>query len=173
MHIAKKNVTLGSVSGIGLLVLSGFILSWTLISCVNEREHLSDNELISSLNENIEHYTSLVTMFRDDAPLSIAHPIRIHPRNSIFPQRWQEYKRLFNKLKIEAGMRRWQEESIWFISSTQSLASGASSKGLMYQPKSPSPLYNSLDEHPKDLNSNVKGYRKINEDWYIVYDWDD
>ena len=112
-------------------------------------------------------------MFREDYPIKVLHPTWLDPKNSITEGRWNQYKVLFKDLELDAGMRSWGGESIEFISTARGLVTGGSSKGYVYKPISHLPLYVSLSEAPKDLKSNVRAYRKINDIWYITYTWDD
>jgi hypothetical protein len=128
---------------------------------------------MADLEKNISKYEKLISMFREDSPISVVHPTWINPKKVISENRWNDYKSIFLELGLDAGMRSWGGESIWFISTAQGLVTGGSSKGYMYKPEIPKPLYSSLDTIPEDLESNVKGYRKINDNWYIIFDWDD
>jgi len=112
-------------------------------------------------------------MFREDHLVAIVHPDWISPDNVITADRWAEYQSLFDELELNAGMRAWGESSICFISTAQGPVTGGSSKGYMYQPATHVPLFPALDEIPQTLQANVKGYRKINDEWYIVLVWDD
>ena len=149
----------------------GFV--WYVFSDIRGRDHVTDQILISDLQKNKNKYEKLISMFREDAPATVIHPTWISPDNVITEARWDEYKKLFLELGLDAGMRSWGSDSIWFISTAQGLAIGGSSKGYMYKPENPEPLYMTLDNIPVDLKSNVMGYRKINDQWYIVFDWDD
>jgi hypothetical protein len=151
----------------------GTSFNWYFFSQIQGHDHLSEQELISDLDTNAKEYQKLISMFRDDAPLTTVHPTWIYPENAISPARWLAYKKLFTELGLDAGMRSWGGQSIWFISTTRGLVTGGSSKGYMYLPEDPVPLYTSLDHIPDDLESNVEGYRKITKDWFITFKWDD
>jgi hypothetical protein len=163
-----------SISIIGaLFVAVGAGFSWYVFSDIQGRDHVTDQVLISDLRKNKNKYEKLISMFREDAPASVIHPTWMSPDNVITAARWDEYKKLFLELGLDAGMRSWGGDSICFISTAQGLVTGGSSKGYMFKPENPKPLYMSLDNIPDDLESNVMGYRKINDEWYIVFDWDD
>jgi len=162
-----------SISIFGALfvaVAAGFV--WYVFSDIQGRDHVIDQVLISDLRSNKNKYEKLISMFREDAPASVIHSTWMSPDNVVTEARWDEYKNIFLDLGLDAGMRSWGGDSIWFISTAQGLVTGGSSKGYMYKPENPQPLYSSLDSIPEDLASNVMGYRKIDDDWYIVFDWD-
>lgn len=172
MNLLKKILKIVLVT-----IFAGFILLaaliWWLGSIINGRDHVSDEDLIRNLQTDSKKYSQLISMFREDYPLKVVHPTWIDPKNSISDTRWSEYKVLFKDLELDAGMRGWVGDSILFISTAQGLVTGGSSKGYIYKPINHLPLYSSLSKAPKDLKSNVRAYRKINDTWYITYSWDD
>ena len=164
-------ISLSIIVALLLAVGAGFF--WYVFSDIKGRDHVADQALISDLEINMGKYEKLISMLREDSPATVIHPTWISPDNVISETRWDEYKTLFSELGLDAGMRSWGGNSIWFISTAQGLVTGGSSKGYMYKPENPKPLFSSLDKIPEGLASNVKGYRKINDEWYIVFDWDD
>lgn len=168
-----KKIIISFLTIVGLFVAIGAGFIWFVFSDIHGRDHVADYVLISDLKKDIKKYEKLITMFRVDAPATVIHPTWVSPDNIISESRWDEYKKLFSDLGLDGGMRSWGGDSIWFISTAQGLVTGGSSKGYMYKPQNPVPLFTNLDQIPEGLESNVKGYRKINDEWYIVYDWDD
>lgn len=152
------------------LAIAGIVYVGNMI---HGRDHLSDQALIDKLHQDRAKYALLIEMFRQDSPVQVVHPTFVHPAGAITPQRWAQYKVLFTELGLDAGMRAWEGQEIWFISTAQGLVTGGSSKGYMYKPSAPKPLFRNLDKIPAELPSNVRGYRKIDDDWYITVDWDD
>ena len=136
------------------------------------REHVSDQSLMHNLQLHKAKYELLIKMFYDDAPVQIIHPTFLQPEGAITAERWDQYKKLFSELGLDGGLRGWDGEGIWFLSTTQGLVTGGSSKGYWYKPRSAAPLFQNLDAIPSDLPSNVRGFRKIDDDWYITIDWD-
>jgi len=155
-----------------LEVIGGVGFVWYVSSDLRGREHVPDEVLIKNLEAHTEQYQRLIAMFREDHPVAIVHPDWISPDNVITVDRWAEYQKLFVELELDAGMRAWGEGGIWFIATARGPVTGGSSKGYMYQPATHTPVYSSLDEIPETLQANVKGYRKINDAWYIVLVWD-
>jgi len=44
-------------------------------------------------------------------------------------------------------------------------------KGLAYSKAKIAPLYSNLDRRPADLEAYSKGFKKIDENWYIYYEY--
>lgn len=44
-------------------------------------------------------------------------------------------------------------------------------KGYIFSPTALAPLYPSLDEHPPDLQPYQMGFKRIDENWYITYEY--
>lgn len=168
-----KKIALAVISFVALIAVGGIALLYIIFSLIHGRDHVSDEVLIQNLGENIVKYELLISMFREDAPASVIHPTWMSPDHVVDDERWRKYKTLFDELELDAGIRTWGGESIRFISTAQGLVTGGSMKGYVYRPENPFPQYPSLNQIPDDLESNVTGYRKINEQWYIMFNWDD
>lgn len=153
-------------------LLMGFMfIVIVLFNMATEKDHLSDELLINNLNTDKAKYETLITMFKQDKPITVVHPTWILPKNAISNERWNVYKRLFNELDLDAGMRSWGgNESIYFISTARGMLDSSSSKGYVYKPQKPEFLFKNLDEFPKNLPKNARAYRKIDNDWYITLD---
>ena len=155
-------------------IVAGVVLFlYVQFQSFEERPHLTDEALIENLRENMDQYNLLIEMFAADYPLTTVHPHFIRPDHEISAERWEEYQKIFRELELDAGMRYGPNESIWFISTTHGLMTGGSIKGYVYRPKTPTPLYTSLNSIPDDLKSNVYAFKKINEEWFISFYWDD
>lgn len=153
-------------------LLSGCVYLFALGCTPQSPSYPSDTEMIKNLEGNISEFEELVSMFRNDT-MEVVHPIWIQPKGRITEERWEEYRKHFERLHLDGGMRSWGGESIWFIGYSSGFVFGGSGKGYMYKPEIPAPLYQSLDSPPKDLPSNVRGYRFVREHWYLEYSWDD
>ncbi len=146
-------------------------LDFVIAPLMRDRDHLPDEILIQNLNTDIKKFELLIKMFKEDTPVSVVHPTWIAPENAITKERWYEYKKLFSELRLDGGMRSWLGESILFTSTAQGLSIGGSSKGYIYKPESPVPLYTNLENISPYSEKSGKGYKKINENWYIYFDW--
>jgi len=173
-HKTKKIIiwSLSLLVGLPVIVFVGFLLFFSYMIGVF-KEHPTDEELISQLMENTPRYEQLIKMFRSDHPLTVVAPTWQSPDGQLSNNRWNEYKVIFEELELDMGLRKWDAESIWFLNSIRGMVTGGDSKGLMYKPENPTPLYPSLNERPNDLESGVRAYKKIDENWYITYDWND
>ena len=80
---------------------------------------------------------------------------------------------MFKTLDIDMGLRQLEDESIWFLNYTRGMVTGGDFKGLIFKPTNPTPVYTSLNCIPPGLKCGVRSYRKINEDWYVAFDWHD
>lgn len=155
------------------LVAIGALTLYFLFQPSQERPHLTDEALIENLQENIAQYEHLIEMLVADQPLSSVHPTYIHPDYAISEERWEEYRGIFRELELDAGFGYHPNGSIWFTSTARGLVTGGSRKGYVFRPRNAIPLYTNLDSIPEDLKSNVYAFKKINEEWFIYFYWDD
>lgn len=158
---------------IAAIVVGVVLFLYVQFQGFDERPHLTDEALIQNLQENMDQYNILIEMFAADYPLTTVHPHFIRPDHSISAERWEEYQKIFRELELDAGMRYHASGSIRFTSTAQGLMTGGSGKGYVYLPKNPTPLYTNLNSIPEDLKSNVYAFKKINEEWFIYFYWDD
>jgi len=173
MKPSTKKIIIKSLSlliGVPILAVIVFVLYFSYMIGLF-KNHPSDEELIYQLSINKPRYEQLIKMFRADYPLEVVAPTWQSPDSQLSDHRWNEYKEIFDELDLDMGLRKWDKDSIWFLNSTRGMVTGGDSKGLIYRPENPSPLYKTLNERPHDLESGVRGYRKISDDWYITYDW--
>lgn len=161
-QVLLATLLLVSASAVGLL-------SYIYLD-IQGRDHVPDEILIENLTSDFAKFEQLITMFREDNPVTVIHPNFMAPDDAISNTRWNAYKRLFEELELDAGMRALKGESIWFISTARGLSIAGSLKGYIFMPENPRPLYQSLNQRPDDLKSGVRGYRKINNEWYISFD---
>jgi len=169
----KKILTWTISLFVGLPILAVCFLFVFIYMIGGSKEHPTDEMLIAQLSDNKSGYEQLITMFKTDQPISIVAPTWQSPEGQLNEKRWSEYKGIFEELNIDMGMRKWGGKAIWFLNSTRGMAIGGDTKGLMYKPINPTPIYSSLNERPKDLESGVMAYKKINDSWYITFDWND
>ena len=164
------NITVRSI----LVLLIGsavLVILYTSITTGWLHPHPSDEALIHALDENTEDYNMLVTMFSEDTSLTAVATKWMHPENAITNTRRERYRTIFQRLKLAQGIRRGPGNAIRFISSSKGLAINGSTKGLIYEPEKPEPLFNSLDEVPSPDELSGTGYRRINDKWYIFFEY--
>ncbi|MCL1074884.1 hypothetical protein [Shewanella dokdonensis] len=131
--------------------------------------HQTDPQLLSALERQRALYIQLIGMFRQDVPLSSINPQFMDPDRTVDTGRWQQYRQLFSLLSLDGGMRGWGKGGIMFISSVFPMAEGSSTKGYVYHPQNPLPLYADLDKAAAQLSPNTVAYHKIDDDWYLFY----
>jgi hypothetical protein len=149
-------------------------------------DHPSDAELIHRLEVHRADFERLVAMSATDSSVIRVAPsfTRLEdnwawPRSDdllgFSPERWREYRQLFDRLDLENGLERVNGEhaAVYLLASAFGLVTGGSSKGYVHATQSPGRLYASLDAPPADIESNVTVYRHVGGSWYLYYEWDD
>ena len=152
--------------------------------------HPSDDELIHNFQKNDVDFYKLIGMSNEDSKvIRIANDFTRLENNWAWPrpelelgfsqQRWGEYRSLFNKLGLKAGIERDPIENgtaIFLIASTKGLAVSGSSKGYVYSEKELKPVLDSLnDAKVKDYlerekpQNEITLYRRIKGNWYIFH----
>jgi hypothetical protein len=184
----KRNIV-GLVLGLLIVVLIDvyFPHSSDRVLIANFRTHEADFDvLVKMLNENpnIQIIASSFASFvnRADWP----NPTYLHedqswprPESELgFTQhRWDEYRRLFKKIKLESGMRRKDEltEVIFFTASTDFTSNKdgegvVTEKGYAY---SPTPIYHSLTDCLDNIESDRSAifFKRLNDKWYLYYEY--
>lgn len=175
---SKRNKLIGRVGcGIVIAILVIFVVAPVLFPAFITWDlglltpHPGDDELIALLNEHRPDFDRLLLMFEQDTPVQAVHPRYLRPGNAIGEERWNEYRALFKKLGIAAGMYRYSGKAVWFIMEAKGSVLGGSVKGLVYRPDKPELLYENLDEPPANLQENQDAFRKIDDDWFIIYSY--
>ncbi len=88
-------------------------------------------------------------------------------------ERWDEYRKLFEKVGSDSGIYRQKDGSVDITAYSFGLVTGGSEKGYAYLPNTPKNLVNSIDDSKSSTESNVPIYRHITGNWYLFYSWDD
>jgi hypothetical protein len=84
------------------------------------------------------------------------------------PQRWDEYRSLFAKLRLTSGILNYQPNLILFLASTKGLVTSGSMKGYAYSLKEPEVIVESLD-NPSFSQSHIV-YKRLKGNWYLFYE---
>lgn len=145
-------------------------LTWFLWDMGVLTPHPSDQELINLLENNRSKFEKLLSMFQHDDLIRV-HPAQFDPDDGISEARWEEYRAIFNELGIDVGMQGWPGQGVWFIVEAKGIVGTGSTKGLMYRPAKPEPIYENLDKGVAGLDEGVIAYRKIDDDWYITFEY--
>ncbi|MDA0203841.1 MAG: hypothetical protein O3A53_04640 [Acidobacteria bacterium] len=137
-----------------------------------EGDHASDKVLIQHLERRAADFERLVAMFQQDNRASVVDYTHVQPDGVITVEQWDDYKALFDELELKGGVRRSEGQgpgTVWLVSTFQGFVTHGSSKGFLYQPTNSAPLYPSLDEMSENREGLGIGYRKIDEEWYLVF----
>jgi hypothetical protein len=155
------------------IVAGALVVALLLFMRVSETphstHHQTDLQLLSALQRQRALYIQLMGMYRQDAPLFSINPQFMDPEHAVDEGRWQQYQQLFSLLSLDGGMRGWGQGGIMFIRSILPVAEGNSTKGYVYHPQNPLPIYADLDKAAAQIPINTVAYRKIDDDWYLFY----
>lgn len=78
--------------------------------------------------------------------------------------RWNEYRRLFNKIGVTDGLQREDGDTIFFFMESCGLVTGGRSYGYAYVPKD---LPNKIINQFSDFHQKGIGYVPLSNHWYI------
>lgn len=149
---------------------------------VNRSPHYSDETLTEVFQKNKTDFDLLARMAQEDANMiriaddftwtkdSAAFP-RPESEMGITKERWDDYKKLFVKLGLKAGILNYQPEKIYFTSTTEGLLTGGSSKGFAFMIENTEIVFNSLDNF--EFKSSGYAYKKLEGNWYLYYEVND
>ena len=152
-------------------------------------EALDDTALESNFTRDIVELQKLLGMVTQDS-----HLIRIAPNftwldsNSnwprddagISPSRWKEYRSLFERLSLPAGIVRNRDfpGAVFFIAHSTGLCTGGTSSGYAYSSKKLQPVVKSVTEGlrlaAQDNSKKHYSYvfKALKDDWYAFYEVD-
>ena len=167
------------------LILSLTFLFASCASLLNDAPHVSDDWLIKNFQKNEADFDLLAQMAQQDSKMvriandftwtkdSVAFP-RPESELGITNERWEDYKKLFKKLRLSNGIINYQPDTILLLATTKGLVTGGSMKGYAYLKEKPEMLVDSLDNYifPKTDKHSAIAYKQINNNWYIFYEVD-
>jgi len=166
------------------LILIAVVLLTLQAGCF-ERSHPSDAELERVFRDHQSDFELLLGMSKVDSKVMRISPDftwlvddsswpRPKDRLGFSEGRWNEYRQLFQKLKLQNGLLSYQTQgTTYFLASSQGLVTGGSGKGYVYSEKALMPLSESLDNVSTELlskSANHTVYKKIGDNWYLFYD---
>jgi hypothetical protein len=152
------------------------------------KSHPSDDELIRNFYKNEADFNKLISMSNQDPKvIRIARDFTRLENNWQWPrpeselgfskQRWDEYRSLFDKLGLDAGISRETDSKgtvIFLTASAKGMTFRGTSKGYAYSEKELSPVFDSVDQNPLAPQNRPKhgvAYKKIKDHWFLSYDW--
>jgi hypothetical protein len=158
-----------------------FLIAGCSLAC--DTAHPSDDSLIQNFQSHEADFDQLIRMAAEGSKVvRIASDFTWTEKSAAWPrpeselgfskERWDEYRRLFKKLDLDAGILNYQPDLVFLVASTQGLLTGGSGKGYVYSLKEPSPIVESLKDvsfegSEKSMNF---AYKKLKGHWYLFYD---
>lgn len=183
-------------------------LSFFLVNCGsfgNEAPHIRDEVLLKNFQENKADFDLLAQMAEQDSNMvRIADDFTWTNESATYPrpeselgisnERWEEYKKIFRKIKLDNGIRNYQSDQgvvydtkaeknisvssgyqfkqVFLYASRQGLVTGGSSKGYAYLKEKPEIVVDSLNDFQfeKSEERRLVAYKQITENWYLYYE---
>lgn len=144
-----------------------------LVGCSVE-PYPSDSLLEERFRTHQGDFERLTTIFNQDADLDKvtreAAWVAFELKANIPEQRLNEYRSLFDKLKVESIARGEKSGNHYILAWRKSdLLIGGSSKLYIYAEKAPSPIVDSLDEL-KNSGHDAYAFKRIADKWYLHLD---
>lgn len=160
-----------------VLVIIGIIATATLLYAYNVNfPHYSDSKMETHFLSNEADFNRLVEMFAEDSDVDMIINNEVYAfektGEAMSKERLQEYQTLFDKTKVNYGIRRigaGDVRQILLISTQNSdspneyYQSRTTAKGFVYSPKEPSPIVESL------AGVQDRAHKKIKGNWYLYY----
>lgn len=156
-----------------------------LVKASLRRPFPSDAQLGQRLTDHRKDFDQLVAMARTDKELLRIAPDFTWTTSSIVwprpasklgftPERWDEYRRLFHTLGLEAGiLRPWNHrEAVYLIVQTKGLIVNGSIKGYAYSETTLQPQCQSLDK-PEAIGENEICFKPLDGKWYLYVEQED
>jgi len=140
-------------------------------------QHRNDLEILASMAQKDSQVSRIAGDFiwRQD---SAAWP-RPEPEWGITADRWNEYRKLFRKIGLTAGLNRDTQGNVYFIVYTEGSVVSGASKGFVYCERtgvSGSAFLPCAEQRDFGKYENPKGkgseYRRLAQHWYTYSDWD-
>ena len=145
----------------------------------------TDAELSQRLADHRKDFEQLVAMVRADKEmLRIAPDFTWTASSEAWPrptselgfttQRWDQYRVLFKKLRLEAGILRPADhrDGVYLLVQTKGLMIGGSVKGYAYSDTALEPHCESLDK-PEAIPENESCYKPLGGKWYLYLQRED
>lgn len=176
MNLKRSVIGLGAAVFIPLAVVAigvvawGALMSWILTS--GDIPHKSDEELIANFKAHEAQFNQLLEMVLADKALRRVDDDWTDPKDpqtiGISPERIAAYRRIFRTLDIPRGVSSYQGV-VEFISSSQGLAVGGSSKCYTRLEKPPSNMVDNIETYRSRPGASYPVFRHVQGNWYLVF----
>lgn len=160
------------------LAIAVLILSALAFGCTSGfAGHPKDSELINNFQAQKADFEKLLQMFLSDKDLvrvayDFTRPADIQSIG-VNEQRINEYRELFRKLNLSAGIEGYgDKEIVTFYVSTQGLSVTGSSKGYAYTKNYPQLVVDDLDTYQPAGGKSFTAYKHIEGNWYLYLDYE-
>lgn len=145
--------------------------------------HASDRRMISWFRRNEALFNRLAEMARSEPIVRriAADFLKTETETFDHPQvpdgftieRWNDYRRLFTKLRLEEGIGFWNRDMISLYATSFGIVVSGSTKGYVWSARPPKPLVSSLDP-PLPAEGKLPGddytaYQAIDGNWYLFF----
>ncbi len=144
------------------------------------RQHPPDDEMIQNFIRHRSDFERLLEMVRADKYLQRVDDNWTDPKDpngiGVTPERIAAYRELFAKCSVPRGFEAFRrDEQILFIASAAGMATGGSSKSYAYRPNPPLPAetVTVIDTYKPKHRKSFTIYRRIADNWYLCYEYDD
>lgn len=145
----------------------------------------SDAELAAMFSQHLDVFQQLIRMVHEDAVLvriapgftwttqTVAWP-RPDSELGFTRERWDEYRRIFRLLQLNAGILRRPGERpavVYLLADTKGLVTGGSVKGYAWSQTMLSPQCESLDAPPTSGARRGICFKFLRNEWNLYYEW--
>jgi hypothetical protein len=164
------------------LLLALLLSASTLSGC---GDHPSSAALIQQWRDHHEEFDEALQMFLGDKKLGRVAPDFTRPDDpstiGVPADRIGRYRSLLSAAHVSAGIEGYDpKDEVWYRVSTRGLAISGSSKGIAWRSTPPEPPHLLVDDldaflaktfpgHPKSFTA----YQRIEDNWYLYYDYED
>ena len=181
----EKNWQGGAIE-CGPLALLLFVLPFLLLqACQLYNAHPTDKIMVQEFRDNQAGFSKLREMIAEEQRVTrVARDFiwidgmrgvsEAERPNYLSDSRWGKYRALFDRVKLESGVMRYEDGSVGFIRSSSGIVTSGSSKEFIWSQKKIASLLESTDERsledgcvPKTGCSSI---RQIATEWYISFE---
>jgi hypothetical protein len=176
MNLKRIVIGLGATVFIALAVVAFSVVSWGVLMSwawtSGDIPHKSDEELIANFKTHEAEFDQLLQMVVADKGLLRVDDDWTNPTDpktiGVSDERIATYRNIFRKLDIPRGFSSYQG-GVEFISSSQGLAVGGSSKCYTWLEKPPPKLVDNIETYRSKPGASYPVFRHVQGNWYLVF----
>jgi hypothetical protein len=169
--LKKKRLKLGLIFGVPALIIG---MPWFAF---NRLRPPSDHELIANFRQHQSEFEQLAAMVQTEKGLTQVDETWTAPHNpqevGVSKSRIAEYRRLLRSVGTPRGFQTWgiAGDIKFYYYLTGSAVTSDTDKGYAYMTMPPAHLLKSLDHCQPDGRKEIGGYRHIQGNWYLFYEY--